>query len=88
MSKIKEAYDALVEAIKEETGATPNISIHFHCHYEGNTFFADNQVMASDIAGKMSTALEMLPISYKTNDNFRWIKTESGDHRTDIAVFM
>ena len=95
MNKIKEAYDALMEAIREETGANPNMAISFHSHYADNSFLMDNENRAAEVARKMYEALGLLGVEYNVADKpredgsiTRWYEAESTDHRTDIAVFM
>lgn len=88
MNKIKEAYDALMEAIVEETGATPNISIDFHSHIKNNEFFQNNRFQGAVIAWKMHDALRTEIPAFDQGETAKWFQTHSGDWHTKVNVFM
>jgi hypothetical protein len=85
--KIKEAYDALVEAIKEETGATPSITINFHACYNERLRDASEALRVAKI---MAEQLETKQPVYDESEGRTWFCVH--DYRTDpginFAVFM
>jgi len=85
MNKIKEAYDALMEAIVEETGANPKISIDFHSAYND---FDGKRIKAALVAWKMHDALGTEIPAFGQGDTSKWFKTYSGDWNARVNVFM
>lgn len=84
---LKEAYDNFVQALKEETGLNPHISIRIHTHAY------DNEVgkyppVAAGVSYHIATQLGLPePIFQTTGDN-EWFKSENYKTRTEFAFHM
>lgn len=73
---IKSAYDALVAAIREETGVNPDIAISFHGQGKN----------AQDVADKILAALGTPKSEYKKSNGTEWfIGRNSG---VDVTAFV
>jgi hypothetical protein len=79
VSKIKEAYAQLMQAIQEETGATPDIRIYLHGAGDS----------ATEVASKLSNGLEVpTPIYTEYDDGAKWFEMATPDRHCSVFVFV
>lgn len=85
MSKIKEAYDALVMAIQEETGCVPSINIYLHSNIN---IQLQDQSEALKAATIMASQLTTIEPAFIENEENKWYSIYDGGQFLNIAVFM
>jgi hypothetical protein len=84
---LKQAYENFVQAIKEETGLNPHISIQIYTHAY------DNEVgkyppVAAGVSYHIATQLGLSEPRYNTAESHQWFKSENWETRTDFAFHL